>query len=210
MFKNNTLFVTFLSFFFSFFLSSSSVAFARMMPSFRYEKSTTTPFSPLFSWGGKSFKWETCEEDENEDENAKQTTKDIELTSVTLTPDPVRTGGTAKFKLEGNVMAEIIPETSVIDVEILYQSVPLYTDTLSLCETIRGDETDPSQPTKCPIEKRTGTNETKVTMEYDAVVPELAPSGEFEARLVGKRTEKSERGDVFCVKATLRVKGPFL
>lgn len=209
MFKNNTLFVTFLSFFFSFFLSSSSVAFARTMPSFRYEKSKTTLFSP-FSWGGKSFKWETCEDDENDDENAKQTTKDIELTSVTLTPDPVRTGGTAKFKLEGNVMAEIIPETSVIDVEILYQSVPLYTDTLSLCETIRGDETDPSQPTKCPIEKRTGTNETKVTMEYDAVVPELAPSGEFEARLVGKRTEKSERGDVFCVKATLRVKGPFL
>jgi len=166
MFRNTTLFVTFLSFFFSFFLSSSSVAFARMMPSFRYEKSTTL-FSPLFSWGGKSFKWETCEEDENDDENAKQTTRDIELTSVTLTPDPVRTGGTAKFKLQGNVMAEIIPETSVIDVEILYQSVPLYTDTLSLCETIRGDETDPSQP-------------------------------------------KSEGGDVFCVKATLRVKGPFL
>jgi len=208
MFKNTALFVTFLSFFFSFFLSSSTVAFARMMPSFRYEKSTTL-FSP-FSWGGKSFKWETCEEDENDDENEEQTTQDIELTSVTLTPDPVRTGGTAKFKLQGNVMAEIIPETSVIDVEILYQSVPLYTDTLSLCETIRGDETDPSQPTKCPIEKRTGTNETKVTMEYDAVVPELAPSGEFEARLVGKRTEKSERGDVFCVKATLRVKGPFL
>lgn len=210
MFKKTTLFVTFLSVFFSFFLSSStrsSVAFARMMPSFQHKKSMTL-FSP-FSWGGKSFQWETCE-DENDDENAKQTTKDIELTSVTLTPDPVRTGGTAKFKLQGNVMAEIIPETSVIDVEILYQSVPLYTDTLSLCETIRGDETDPSQPTKCPIEKRTGANETKVTMEYDAVVPELAPSGEFEARLVGKRTEKSAGGDVFCVKATLRVKGPFL
>jgi len=211
MFKTNTLFVTVLSFlFFSFFLSSSSsfsrssVAFARVVPSFQHK----TPFS----WGGKSFKWETCEEDDDnaDDENAKQTTKDIELTSVTLTPDPVRTGGTAKFRLQGNVMAEMIPETSVIDVEILYQSVPLYTDTLSLCETIRGDETDPSQPTKCPIEKRTGVNETKVTMEYDAVVPELAPSGEFEARLVGKRTEKSAGGDVFCVKATLRVKGPFL
>jgi hypothetical protein len=211
MFKTATLFVTVLSFFFSFLLSSSSsfsrssVAFARVVPSFQHKT-----LSSSFSWGGKSFKWETCEEENDDDENAKQTTKDIELTSVTLTPDPVRTGGTAKFRLQGNVMAEMIPETSVIDVEILYQSVPLYTDTLSLCETIRGDETDPSQPTKCPIEKRTGANETKVTMEYDAVVPELAPSGEFEARLVGKRTEKSAGGDVFCVKATLRVKGPFL
>jgi hypothetical protein len=216
MFRKNTLYATFLSFFFfCFFASSSSsrssVAFARAVPSsFQHKRSMTlsTVFSP-FSWGGKSFEWETCEDD-NDDENTRQTTRDIELTSVTLTPDPVRTGGTAKFRLQGNVMAEIIPETSVIDVEILYQSVPLYTDTLSLCETIRGDETDPSQQTKCPIEKRTGANETKVTMEYDAVVPELAPSGEFEARLVGKRTEKSAGGDVFCVKATLRVKGPFL
>merc|ERR1712097_168359 len=83
---------------------------------------------------------------------------------------------------------------------ILYQGVPLYTDTLSLCETIRADETDPSQPTKCPIERKTNDDDanatTVVTMECDAAVPELAPSGEFEARLVGKRTEAATRGEV--------------
>ena len=60
------------------------------------------------------------------------------------------------------------------------------------------DETDPSQPTKCPIERKTNDDDanatTVVTMEYDAAVPELAPSGEFEARLVGKRTEAATRG----------------
>lgn len=154
---------------------------------------------------GKTFKWETCDDAKKDD--------DIDLTSVALNPDPVRTGGTAKFILRGNVMADSIPTTSVIDVQILYQGVPLYTDTLSLCETIRADETDPSQPTKCPIERKTNDDDanatTVVTMEYDAAVPELAPSGEFEARLVGKRTEAATRGEVFCVKATLRVKGPF-
>ena len=162
--------------------------------------STATSREGMF---GKSFKWETCDKEG----------KDIELISVALNPDPVRTGGTAKFILRGNVMADSIPTTSVIDVQILYQDVPLYTDTLSLCETIRADETDPSQPTKCPIERKTNDDDanatTVVTMEYDAAVPELAPSGEFEARLVGKRTEAATRGEVFCVKATLRVTGPF-
>ena len=163
---------------------------------------------------GKTFKWETCEDDAKKDDDIEDKEgKDIDLTSVALNPDPVRTGGTAKFILRGNVMADSIPTTSVIDVQILYQGVPLYTDTLSLCETIRADETDPSQPTKCPIERKTNDDDTNattvVTMEYDAAVPELAPSGEFEARLVGKRTEAATRGEVFCVKATLRVKGPF-
>ena len=164
--------------------------------------STATSREGMF---GKTFKWETCDDAKKDD--------DIDLTSVALNPDPVRTGGTAKFILRGNVMADSIPTTSVIDVQILYQGVPLYTDTLSLCETIRADETDPSQPTKCPIERKTNDDDanatTVVTMEYDAAVPELAPSGEFEARLVGKRTEAATRGEVFCVKATLRVKGPF-
>ena len=163
--------------------------------------STATSREGMF---GKTFKWETCDDAKKDD--------DIDLTSVALNPDPVRTGGTAKFILRGNVMADL-PTTSVIDVQILYQGVPLYTDTLSLCETIRADETDPSQPTKCPIERKTNDDDanatTVVTMEYDAAVPELAPSGEFEARLVGKRTEAATRGEVFCVKATLRVKGPF-
>ena len=161
---------------------------------------------------GKSFKWEACDDDDKDDDIEDKEGKDIELISVALNPDPVRTGGTAKFILRGNVMADSIPTTSVIDVQILYQGVPLYEDTLSLCETIRADETDPLQPTKCPIERKTNdkTNATTVvTMEYDAAVPELAPSGEFEARLVGKRTEAATRGEVFCVKATLRVKGPF-
>ena len=172
--------------------------------------STATSREGMF---GKSFKWETCDDDEKDDDIEDKEGKDIELISVALNPDPVRTGGTAKFILRGNVMADSIPTTSVIDVQILYQGVPLYTDTLSLCETIRADETDPSQPTKCPIERKTNDDDanatTVVTMEYDAAVPELAPSGEFEARLVGKRTEAATRGEVFCVKATLRVKGPF-
>ena len=172
--------------------------------------STATSREGMF---GKTFKWETCDDAKKDDDIEDKEGKDIDLTSVALNPDPVRTGGTAKFILRGNVMADSIPTTSVIDVQILYQGVPLYTDTLSLCETIRADETDPSQPTKCPIERKTNDDDanatTVVTMEYDAAVPELAPSGEFEARLVGKRTEAATRGEVFCVKATLRVKGPF-
>ena len=181
------------AFIFSASSSSSSSSSVRL--------STATSREGMF---GKTFKWETCDDAKKDD--------DIDLTSVALNPDPVRTGGTAKFILRGNVMADL-PTTSVIDVQILYQGVPLYTDTLSLCETIRADETDPSQPTKCPIERKTNDDDanatTVVTMEYDAAVPELAPSGEFEARLVGKRTEAATRGEVFCVKATLRVKGPF-
>ena len=191
------------AFIFSASSSSSSSSSVRL--------STATSREGMF---GKTFKWETCEDDAKKDDDiGDKEGKDIDLTSVALNPDPVRTGGTAKFILRGNVMADSIPTTSVIDVQILYQGVPLYTDTLSLCETIRADETDPSQPTKCPIERKTNDDDanatTVVTMEYDAAVPELAPSGEFEARLVGKRTEAATRGEVFCVKATLRVKGPF-
>merc|ERR1712216_597790 len=53
--------------------------------------STATSREGMF---GKSFKWETCDDEDKEG-------KDIELISVALNPDPVRTGGTAKFILRG-------------------------------------------------------------------------------------------------------------
>ena len=84
----------------------------------------------------------------------------------------------------------------------------MYRDVLKLCETVRPD--DDGEITGCPIRKKSNGT-TYVTMEYDAIVPELAPSGEFDAKFVAKRSQDDEEdvGDVFCVEATLQVKGPF-
>ena len=69
--------------------------------------------------------WEPCDDD---------ATKDVELSHLSLHPNPIRASKTAKLKLQGNVLVETIPETSVIDVQILRESKPLFTRTMSLCD----------------------------------------------------------------------------
>ena len=155
----------------------------------------------------KSFEWTTC-----------QNGTDVSIFSAELSPDPVRPGGAATFVLRGVVTSDDgVPDTAVIDVDIRYQSVPVYRDVLKLCETVRknDDENGETTLTGCPIRKKKGNGTTtRVIMEYDAKVPELAPSGEFDARFLAKRRsddddDDDDVGDVFCVEATLQVKGPF-
>jgi len=142
--------------------------------------------------------WEPCDDDD--------ATKDVELSHLSLRPNPVRAGKTATFKLQGNVLAKTIPETSVIDVQILRESKPLYTQNMSLCDyLLGGDEEGPTQSTKCPIER--GADGTTMTFEYGAAFPFFAPSGDFEAKLIGKRSEESTAGDMFCAKVKFKVKG---
>ena len=145
----------------------------------------------------------------------------MSIVSAELSPDPVRPGGAATFVLRGVVTSDDgVPDSAVIDVDIRYQSVPVYRDVLKLCETVRknddDDENGETTLTGCPIRKKKGNNgtttTTRVIMEYDAKVPELAPSGEFDARFLAKRRsddDDDDVGDVFCVEATLQVKGPF-
>ena len=167
------------------------VVVARSASSFDFRKSS-------------SFAWTTC-----------QNGTDISILSARLAPDPVRPGGAATFVLRGALdHADRVPDSAIIDVDIRYQSVPVYRDVLKLCETVRSPDDDGSTTTGCPIERGNNGTTTFVTMEYDAVVPELAPSGEFDARFAAKRgpandEEEDNVGDVFCVEATLRVKGPF-
>ena len=138
----------------------------------------------------------------------------MSIVSAELSPDPVRPGGAATFVLRGVVTSDDgVPESAVIDVDIRYQSVPVYRDVLKLCETVRTNDDDGETTTGCPIRKKGGNNgtTTRVIMEYDAKVPELAPSGEFDARVLAKRRsdDDDDVGDVFCVEAMLQVKGPF-
>ena len=158
----------------------------------------TTPSSfDIIGRRRKSFAWTTC-----------QNGTDVSILSAKLTPDPVRPGGAATFVLRGALLSDYLHSEEVIDVDIRYQSVPVYRDVLKLCETVRPD--DDGEITGCPIQKKSNGT-TYVTMEYDAMVPELAPSGEFDAKFVAKRSQDDEEdvGDVFCVEATLQVKGPF-
>ena len=163
------------------------------------------------------FEWTTCQQNGT-------TTTDVSIVSAELSPDPVRPGGAATFVLRGVVTSDDgVPDSAVIDVDIRYQSVPVYRDVLKLCETVRknddDDENGETTLTGCPIRKKKGNNgttTTRVIMEYDAKVPELAPSGEFDARFLAKRRsddddddDDDDVGDVFCVEATLQVKGPF-
>ena len=153
------------------------------------------------------FEWTTCQQN--------GTTTDVSIVSAELSPDPVRPGGAATFVLRGVVTSDDgVPDSAVIDVDIRYQSVPVYRDVLKLCETVRkNDDENGETTTGCPIRKKKGNNgttTTRVIMEYDAKVPELAPSGEFDARFLAKRrSDDDDVGDVFCVEATLQVKGPF-
>jgi hypothetical protein len=141
--------------------------------------------------------WEPCDDD---------ATKDVELSHLSLQPNPIRASKTATFKLRGNVLAETIPETSVIDVQILRESKPLFTHTMSLCDyLLRGDEEGPTQSTKCPIER--GADGTTMSFEYGRAVPFFAPSGDFEAKLIGLRSKESTAGDMFCAKVKFKVKG---
>ena len=150
------------------------------------------------------FEWTTC-----------QNGTDVSIVSAELSPDPVRPGGAATFVLRGVVTSDDgVPDSAVIDVDIRYQSVPVYRDVLKLCETVRkNDDENGETTTGCPIRKKKGNGTTtRVIMEYDAKVPELAPSGEFDARFLAKRRsddDDDDVGDVFCVEATLQVKGPF-
>ena len=159
------------------------------------------------------FEWTTCQQNGT-------TTTDVSIVSAELSPDPVRPGGAATFVLRGVVTSDDgVPDSAVIDVDIRYQSVPVYRDVLKLCETVRkndDDENGETTLTGCPIRKKKGNGTTtRVIMEYDAKVPELAPSGEFDARFLAKRRsdddddDDDDVGDVFCVEATLQVKGPF-
>ena len=162
----------------------------------------------------KKFEWTTCQQNGT-------TTTDVSIVSAELSPDPVRPGGAATFVLRGVVTSDDgVPDSAVIDVDIRYQSVPVYRDVLKLCETVRkndDDENGETTLTGCPIRKKKGNGTTtRVIMEYDAKVPELAPSGEFDARFLAKRRsdddgddDDDDVGDVFCVEATLQVKGPF-
>ena len=134
----------------------------------------------------KKFEWTTCQQNGT-------TTTDVSIVSAELSPDPVRPGGAATFVLRGVVTSDDgVPDSAVIDVDIRYQSVPVYRDVLKLCETVRkndDDENGETTLTGCPIRKKKGKMErrTRVIMEYDAKVPELAPSGEFDARFLAKR-----------------------
>ena len=135
----------------------------------------------------------------------------MSILSAKLTPDPVRPGGAATFVLRGALLSDYLNSEEVIDVDIRYQSVPVYRDVLKLCETVRPD--DDGEITGCPIRKNSNGT-TYVTMEYDAMVPELAPSGEFDARLLAKRRsdddddDDDDVGDVL-VRGDAQVKGPF-
>ena len=132
----------------------------------------------------KKFRWTTCQQNGT-------TTTDVSIVSAELSPDPVRPGGAATFVLRGVVTSDDgVPDSAVIDVDIRYQSVPVYRDVLKLCETVRkndDDENGETTLTGCPIRKKknNGTT-TRAIMEYDAKVPELAPSGEFDARFLAK------------------------
>ena len=158
---------------------------------------TTTDFLNL-----NAFNWSLCE-DTNKTQYA------IEIESVRLTPDPVRTGGIAEFVIVGTILnPSMIKSTSVIDVSITYEEVPLFEDVLSLCETAKGQ--------RCPP----NATQTSITMTYEAAVPELIPSGEYRAALIGRSSGSSTsandddgsaiKADMYCVRADLRVKGPFV
>jgi hypothetical protein len=175
------------------FVAGGCFVVARTTPS----SSSSSSFDIIGRRRRKSFAWTTC-----------QNGTDVSILSAKLTPDPVRPGGAATFVLRGALLSDYLHSEEVIDVDIRYQSVPVYRDVLKLCETVRPD--DDGEITGCPIRKKSNGT-TYVTMEYDAMVPELAPSGEFDAKFVAKRSQDDEEdvGDVFCVEATLQVKGPF-
>merc|ERR1712196_164792 len=80
------------------------------------------------------FEWTTCQQNGT-------TTTDVSIVSAELSPDPVRPGGAATFVLRGVVTSDDgVPDSAVIDVDIRYQSVPVYRDVLKLCETVRKND----------------------------------------------------------------------
>ena len=99
----------------------------------------------------KKFEWTTCQQNGT-------TTTDVSIVSAELSPDPVRPGGAATFVLRGVVTSDDgVPDSAVIDVDIRYQSVPVYRDVLKLCETVRkndADENGETTLTGCPIRKK--------------------------------------------------------